>query len=49
MLFNFDYNYLKGWDKDTNLSRCNLCDKYGHKDMDCKIEVLFNQDGTPIN
>lgn len=42
MIYNFDYYYLKGWNKEVNVAKCNRCEDYGHKEIQCNKEVTFN-------
>ena len=41
VFYDFDYGFLKEWDRDVNISKCTKCEQYGHKDANCKREVIF--------
>lgn len=38
----FDYNYLRSWNKEVNVSKCSRCDEFGHKEIQCNTEVVFD-------
>ena len=38
----FDYNFLKMLNKDTHVSRCSKCEQFGHREVVCQKERVFN-------
>lgn len=42
VLYKFDFNFLRSWTKEVNLSKCGKCDEFGHKENFCNEEVVFN-------